>query len=152
MNAGDAANVQPSQQSKPNPDLKSLDKLVGTWKVSGGARGRIRFEWMEGGFFLLQHYDLEYGGRSIKGMEVIGHLQRLGEKPSKEIRSRIYGITDGLTLDYVHEIVSDTYRIWLGDRGSDNRFVGKFSLDGNSFSGKWKWPGGGYSVTATRLI
>ena len=137
-------------QPEPNPDLRSLNKLFGTWKVSGEARGRLRFEWMEGGFFLIQHVDIEYGGRRIKGMEVIGHHQRLGEEPSKEIRSRFYSSNDGMTLDYVYQLVGNTLRIWFGEKDSNNRFLGRFSPDGNSFSGKWKWPGGGYSVAGTR--
>lgn len=40
------------QSPKPSPDLKSLDRLVGTWKVSGEAQGQMRYEWKEGGFFL----------------------------------------------------------------------------------------------------
>lgn len=31
---------------------------------------------MEGGFFLMQHFDFVQGGRKIKGIEIIGHLQR----------------------------------------------------------------------------
>jgi hypothetical protein len=43
-----------------SPDLKRLgDRLVGTWEVTGGAQGRVTFEWMEGGFFLIQRVDLE---------------------------------------------------------------------------------------------
>jgi len=30
-----------AQAPQPNPDLKSLDRLVGTWKQSGGIEGEI---------------------------------------------------------------------------------------------------------------
>jgi hypothetical protein len=43
---------------EPNRDLKSLDRLVGTWEMSGDVQGRVSFEWMEGGFFLIQRVDL----------------------------------------------------------------------------------------------
>lgn len=141
----------PQQAPTPNPDLKGLERLVGTRKVAGEARGQIRYEWTDGGFFLVQHVDLEYGGRKIKGMEVIGHRQRLGEEPSKDIRTRFYSFLDGLTLDYVYELVDDTLTIWFGQKGSTNRFQGTFRPDGKSFSGAWEWPGGGYGVTGTRL-
>src|SRR3712207_7861353 len=49
------AHQQPPQ---PSPDLKNLDRLVGTWEMSGEVGGRVTFEWMEGGFFLIQHVDL----------------------------------------------------------------------------------------------
>ncbi|MBA2620761.1 MAG: hypothetical protein H0U87_06135, partial [Acidobacteria bacterium] len=38
------------QSPKPNPDLKSFEKLIGTWKVSGGLQGTNTFEWTENGF------------------------------------------------------------------------------------------------------
>ena len=138
-------------QPQPNPDMKSLDRLVGTWNVAGEAQGQIRFEWMEGGFFLVQHVDFVQGGRPIKGMEIIGHEQGVGQEPSPDIQSRFYSFFDGLTLDYTYELVGDTLRIWFGHKGSDNYFQGTFSEDGNAFGGAWQWPGGGYSITGTRV-
>jgi hypothetical protein len=44
---------------RPYPGLKSLNKLVDAWKVCGpDIDGQVRFEWMEGGFFLIQHFYL----------------------------------------------------------------------------------------------
>lgn len=41
---------QDEQSPRPYPGLKSLNKWVGTWKVSGpDIKGQVRFEWMEGG-------------------------------------------------------------------------------------------------------
>lgn len=140
-----------SQVSKPNADLKSLDRLVGTWKVTGEAEGEIKYEWAEGGFFLLQHFNLLHGGRKIKGIEVIGHLQGLGETPSKDIQTRVYSYLDGLTLDYVYELEGDTLTIWGGKKGSPAYYKAKFSADGNTLTGGWVWPGGGYTTTTTRV-
>jgi len=62
----DNNNIQAEYRpSKPNPDLKSLDRLVSKWKQSGGVKGEITYEWTEGGFFLIQHVDLESDGRKI---------------------------------------------------------------------------------------
>ena len=60
-----------SSQPGRTPTSES-DRLVGTWEVSGGARGKVTFEWMEGGFFLIQRVDLEQHGQRIKGIEIIG--------------------------------------------------------------------------------
>jgi len=136
--------------NKPDNDLKNLDKLVGTWELSGDIKGRIRFEWAEGGFFLVQYIDLEYE-RKIKGIEMIGHTQLPEEKPSKDIKSRFYDFLTGLTLGYTYEVVGENITIWFGERGSDNLFKGKFSRDGKSYYGAWKWPGGGYSLTANKV-
>ena len=132
--------------------MKTLNKLIGKWKLTGDVQGQIEYKWLEGGKFLAQDVDLKYGGRKIKGVEIIGHLHKLGEKPSKEIWSRFYSCLDGLTLDYVYEYKGDTLTIWFREKDSDNFYTGKFSKDGNSFSGAWQWPGGGYSVTGIRIV
>lgn len=46
--------------------LQRLDKLVGTWQLTGDAVGTVRHEWMEGGAFLLQHVDLDLFGTGPK--------------------------------------------------------------------------------------
>jgi hypothetical protein len=56
-----------SNSLSPSLALKQLDKLVGTWKISGGAEGEVTYEWMPGGYFLVQHVDLEQNGMRIKG-------------------------------------------------------------------------------------
>ena len=136
---------------KQNSDLKTLNKLVGTWKISGDATGQIEYKWAEGGFFLIQDVDLEYGGKQIRGIEMIGHLQKIGEEPSREIWSRFYHFKEGLTLDYVYELVDNTLTIWFDKKGSNNFYRGTFNEDGSSFKGAWQWPGGGYSMVAKKI-
>jgi hypothetical protein len=77
----DSANAQAQQQApEPSPALESLDVMVGTWDLKGPEsgpdgeiHGQVTFEWMEGGFFLVQSVDLDYVGRKIKGVEYIGY-------------------------------------------------------------------------------
>lgn len=140
----------PNIQPQPNPDLKSLERLIGMWKVSGEAEGQIKFEWIEGGFFLMQHFDLLHGGRKIKGVEMIGHEQNFGAAPSPDIKSRIYD-NEGNTFAYVYELEGDTLIIWGGEKGSPSYYKGTFSSDGNTLTGGWVWPGGGYTTTTTRV-
>ena len=148
----DNTNAEPEYQApEPNPDLKGLDRLVGTWNISGGAQGQVTYEWMEGGFFLIQRVDLEQYGQKIKGMEIIGHLQPFGEDPSQDIHSRFYD-NMGNTLDYVYELDGDFLTIWGGEKGSPAFYKGKFSDDGTTLAGEWVYPGGGgYESIATRL-
>lgn len=151
--ADNSMNIQAAQQpAMPNPDLKQLDRLVGTWAMSGDVGGTVRYEWMEGGFFLIQHVNLqEQGGQHTKGIEIIGHLHRYGEEPSTDVHSRYYGST-GETLDYVYEMEGDTLTIWMGERGSPAYYRGTLSSDGNTLTGAWHYPGGGgYEANATRI-
>ncbi|MFN8386031.1 MAG: hypothetical protein U0V48_12530 [Anaerolineales bacterium] len=140
-----------NEQPKPNPDMKRLERLVGTWKQSGDVHGETTYEWMDGGFFLLQHINFDQDGQKTTGMEVIGHLQLYGEEPSKDIRSRYYG-GEGVTFDYTYEIVGDTLTIWMGERGSPAYYKGTFSDNDNTLSGGWVYPGGGgYKAISTRV-
>jgi hypothetical protein len=139
------------QPPRPNPDMEPLDRLVGTWRVSGGAQGTVAYEWMEGRFFLLQHVDLDHDGHRIKGIEIIGHEQPFEAPPSEDIKSRYYD-SMGDTLDYVYEVEGDTLTIWGGERSSPAYYRGTFSQDGNTCAGAWVFPGGGgYESTMTRV-
>lgn len=134
-----------------SPALHSLGKLVGTWRVSGGVEGQIRYEWMDGGFFLIQHIDFCSEGQQHTGMEIIGYVQSFGQEPSADIHSCYYG-NHGETFDYVYEMKGSTLTIWAGERGSPAYYRGTLSADGNTLSGAWIYPdGGGYSSTAVRV-
>jgi hypothetical protein len=125
-NTNDARGYE--QPPGPNPDLRSLDKLVGTWDHSGEVQGTSTFEWMEGGYFLIQRVDLELYGQEVRGIEVIGHLRPFGEEPSEDIKSRFYD-NMGNTLDYVYDLEGDTLTIWGGEKGSLAYSRGTFSDD-----------------------
>ena len=58
---------------------------------------------MDGGFFLLQHVELEQYGQRTKGIEIIGHEHPFEAEPSADITSR-FSDSMGNTLDYVYEL------------------------------------------------
>jgi hypothetical protein len=126
--------------------LRSLDRLVGTWTVSGPDElcGEVRYEWMEGGGFLVQHVDLRSAGEHTRGVEYIGY-----DEASGELRSHFFG-AGGEILEYTYRIEGDLLSIWFGGTDSPARFEGRFSADGGTNSGAWQWPGGGYESTMTR--
>lgn len=134
-----------SLASEPSPALGQLNRLVGEWDITGPfLNGSASFEWMEGGFFLIQRVDAGGGGRTIRGVEYIGF-----DEDTQTLRSHYMDI-HGANFTYTWEIDGDTLRIWFGGTDSDNFFVGCFAPDGTSYSGEWQWPGGGYSSTIIR--
>ena len=143
-----------STQQSPGPDaaVRALDRLVGTWKITGGAEGEVTYEWMDGGFFLIQHVNLEQSGQRTKGIEVIGRELKFGETtPSEHIKSSYYD-NQGNTFDYVYELEGDTLTIWAGEKGSPAYFKGEFNPEGDTVTGAWVYPGGGgYDSTMTRV-
>jgi hypothetical protein len=139
--------------AEPAPDLERLgSRLVGTWEISGGVRGMVTYEWMGGGFFLIQGVNLgQQDGQRITGIEVIGHERPFGAEPSEEIKSRFYSYT-GNTSDYVYELEGNTLTIWAGARDSPAYYRGTFGDDGDTLTGAWHYPGGGgYEATSTRV-
>ncbi len=134
----------------PHPLIQQFERLVGTWNLhdptgSSETDGQVRFEWLDGGFFLIQHADLNHNGNVIKGLEIIGYAE-----DKQHCISHSYG-SDGALIEYAWEIDGDTLRIWCGERGSAAKFEGVFSADDNVVTGGWEWPGGGYASTMTRV-
>jgi hypothetical protein len=136
---------------KPDPALKLLDLLVGTWNMIGfefesdtEIKGYASFEWMEGGFFLVQHVNLEYKGQKIRAIEVIGY-----DESTMTLKSHCFD-NMGNVFEHVWELENDSLTIRSEDIRSPVIFTGKFSDSDNLISGAWKWPGGGYTVTMTR--
>ncbi|ACQ82370.1 conserved hypothetical protein [Beutenbergia cavernae DSM 12333] len=139
------------QLAPPSAGLAALDRLVGSWTVTGGAEGTVTYEWMTGGYFLLQRVELQQFGQPVTGLEVIGNLHPFGEPVGEDVVSRFYD-SMGNTLDYVYELTGDTLMIWGGAKGSPAYFEGRFSDGDSTMAGEWVYPGGGgYASTMTRL-
>jgi Protein of unknown function (DUF1579) len=85
--------------AEPHPAVRQLDRLVGAWDVSGPfLNGSISFEWMEGGFFLIQHVDARTPDQDVKGIEYIGF-----DEDTETLRSH-YIDTRGSNFAYTWEV------------------------------------------------
>jgi hypothetical protein len=131
-----------------NPGLKPLEKLIGTWKVSGETDGELTYRWMEGGFFLLAQGDTTQGGQNTKHIEIIGYDHEAGGTPSNIMTSRLY-TNRGDTLSYTHEVDDKGVTSWFGAKGSPSFYKARW-IDDNTLTGAWEWPGGGYRLTLSR--
>jgi hypothetical protein len=98
---------QHEQLPTPDPALKRLDRLVGTWTMEGGLvgseekniTGEVTFRWLPGGFFLENHTILNFMGTE-RGARVdrlrprnedvsfYGLLQLLPHAPSLRVGDR----------------------------------------------------------------
>jgi hypothetical protein len=133
-----------------NPGLKALNKLVGTWTVSGETDGELSYEWMEGGFFLIARGDTKQNGQRTRHIEIIGYDHEVAAEPADVMTSRLY--TDrGDTLSYTHEVDDKGVTSWFGPKGSSTLFKARW-IDDNTLTGAWEWPGGGYKLTLSRIL
>jgi len=90
--------------------VQALDRLAGTWQISGDATGTVTYRWLPGGFFLLQEGELVLFGHKNSFTEIIGRHRPFRGEPSAEIHSCAY-TSEGDTLDYVYELDGDTLTI-----------------------------------------
>ena len=133
------------------PGLKHLERLVGKWKITGGAPGEITYEWLPGRQFLIARGAVELDGKRQEHMEIIGYDMPVGAtEPSETLTSRLY-TSGGGTLSYTHEVDDKSVTSWFGEKGSATVMRAKWSDDGNTLSGAWEWPGGGYDLKLTRV-
>jgi hypothetical protein len=149
---------QTQDQPGPNPTLASLDVMVGTWDLrgresdpDGEIHGQVTFEWMEGGFYLVQRVDIDHIGQRITGVEYVGY-----DGSNEMLKSYFFsnhgpGPFGGVALEYVWEVGDDTLTIWGEFVGSPASFEGKLVDDRNTVTGRWQWPGGGYEANMTRV-
>ncbi|MFK8845301.1 hypothetical protein [Streptomyces sp. Ac-502] len=151
MTERQAGNGEAAGTDERDEEIRALERrLLGRWRVDGGATGTVTYRRLDGGFFLVQEVELEQHGRRITGIEVIGRENPFGARaPGEDIASRFYD-NEGHTFDYVYELVGDTLTIWGGAKGSPAYFRGTFAADGDTLDGAWVYPGGGgYESTMT---
>ena len=75
---------------QPDPALRRLDRLVGTWAMEGNLvgsdehniRGETTFRWLPGGFFLEQRARIDFVGQQIDALELIGYDPETDTFPS----------------------------------------------------------------------
>ena len=145
--------ISSNQPPIPHPALKALEIMVGVWDLKGRdfttkdeIRGPSIFAWLEGGFFLIHRFHLDYAGRVFTGVEYSGY-----EEKSGHLKTHVFSNQGGDPIEYTWEVDAHTFTNWFGDVGADNRYKGTFSEDRNTLIGQWEWPGGGYEATMTRV-
>lgn len=129
----------------PNPALKRLDRLVGTWKMKGGPvgsdkdsmTGTFTMKWLHGdsnsSLFLQQDMEMDYGGTKIVSREIIGYDPKTDKFPS-----HVYSNMSPEALPYEWDIRGDDVTITVNYGSISSTYHGKFAPDGNSFSGGWR--------------
>ena len=133
--------TQAQQMPKPDPALKRLEKFIGTWEMKGrtlnskedNVYGRATFEWLPGGFFLQQRIELNFMGMELRSLELIRY-----DPETQTFPSDVYSNMSPIPLPYNWDVQGDTLKISVDYGPINAAFNGKFSEDGNSFSGGWR--------------
>jgi len=135
-------NTQPQMPPKPDPALKRLDRLVGTWSMKGhligsdeeNIIGQATFQWLDGGFFMQQDIEMDFAGMmKIKSRELISY-----NPETQAFSSFVYSNLSPMPLPYQWDLRDDTLTISVSYGPLNATFTGKFSKDGQSFAGGWR--------------
>lgn len=143
------------QVPTPNPALKRLDVLVGTWDIKGrvsGPEGEVSgeaiFKWLPGKFFLEQRFSMNFLGQKVEGVEIIGY-----DPSTKAFVSSVYsnlGAAPPYRWDVVNNVVTHS------TEGAS--YKGTLSSDGKKLTGRWEPEKGketsanvAYDTTMTRI-
>jgi hypothetical protein len=127
---------------QPDPMLRRLDRLVGTWSMKGhlidsdeeNILGESSYQWLEGGFFLQQDVAMDFAGiLKIKSRELIGF-----DAETKAFSSSVYSNLSPVPLPYKWDVQGDELTISVNYGPLGATFRGRFSSDGNSFAGGWR--------------
>ena len=124
---------------KPPPEVEKLDFFAGVWESEAVVHGELgklskyastsHAEWMEGGFFLVEHWDFELDG--AKGKE----LSLKGYDPVRKVYT-YHGFTSNGDAFYDTGIVNGDVWTWMRQErsGAQGRYTIKItSADSYSF-------------------
>ena len=149
------------QLPTPDPALRRFDRYIGTWSMEGHLpdsdevviRGETTFRWLPGGHFLVQDFSMDFMGMQLYSLELIGYDPETGTFPST-----VYANMSPQPLPYRWELEGDTVKISVTYGPMDSTFNGRWSEDGQSFSGGWRPNPGAdptvnvaYDITGRRL-
>ena len=136
-NSENARTHQPADTA--NPALKRLSALVGEWTLGGGppvdqpagGQGRVVFEWLDGGHFLVQRWEIPHPD-APNGIAIIGC------DDSSEHCTMHYFDSRGVARVYQTDVRDGVWTQWRDVPGFSQRFNGTFSDDGNTIAGRWE--------------
>ena len=119
-----------------DPALAPFDALIGTWataathpSVDGVVPGRITFEWLEGGRFLVQRSSNEH-------VQFPDAIWVTGAPETGDGLVTEYFDSRGVRRTYATSLGGGVLRFWREQPGFDQRFSATLGAD--SFEGLWQ--------------
>jgi len=146
-----------AQPLQPDPAMKRLDKLVGTWNLTGrtldsdsdNIKGWVTIEWLPGGHFLQLRGETEVMDMKVQSLEIIRY-----DPSTKKFPSTVYANLGGEPLPYEWDVQGDT----VIHSGAGATYTGTFSEDGRTLTGGWRpdagsteSPGNAYDAVMIRV-
>ena len=127
------AELVTNEAAKPNPALRPLSVLVGTWNTIGTHplvpgttfHGRTSFAWIEGGAFLIMHSQIDEP-EIPSGIAVFGSDDTTGEC------SMLYFDERGVSRRYEVSLQENVLKWWRNAPGFSQRLAAVIAADGRT--------------------
>jgi hypothetical protein len=122
-----------------NPAIQRLNVLLGSWRTEIVmpldppivTSGREDIEWLGEGPFLVMRGTVEHPDFP-DGIIIIG------ADDSNEAYSMLYFDSRGVARIYQMSLGDGTLKFWRETPGFNQRYIGRFSEDGNTITGAWE--------------
>jgi hypothetical protein len=125
-----------------NPSLKQLDVLVGDWEMelsnaafhkgpADTAKGRVSFEWLEDGAFLVERM-----GEKLSSAPQATWL--IGRDESTPNYTALYYDSRSVSRVYQLSFSDGIWKLWREAPNFWQRFEGKLSKDGKIIKAHWE--------------
>ena len=121
-----------------------LERLVGIWEfepfVEGRSmgRGRARFEWVEGGAFLLQRSHADWTDPGWVENAPVSTQSVMGFDDTTFEVTQLYADDRGVFRIYRGKVTDDEWRLARAAPDFHQRFVGKLGDGGRTIEGRWE--------------
>ena len=154
-----AAAQSSSESPHPDPALKQLDFLIGTWRTEGDVkasifgpadkiRGTDRYEWAVGGFFQVVHHEEQHSTGKTMVLKIVGY------DPEKKVYTGRSFSNAGGVGESQGMLTGDTW-IWSASYDVNGETIKTRSVSKpiSPRSIEWKWqimrPGGEWTTVET---
>lgn len=125
---------------------EALERFVGTWTMDAGLPqgpgGRVSFEWMTGGRFLIERWTVDHP-------EAPDGIALIGPNPGSVGYLQHYFDERGVARVYKMSLEGDVWTLWrdapdFSPLDFEQRYIGTFDASGDTIEGAWeiKHPGG----------
>jgi hypothetical protein len=117
-----------------NSMLEPLGALVGEWEMEAprfpGGRGRVVFEWLEGGAYLVE--------RSHAPDPAPDSTWIVGGDDAADSLTALYHDERGVSRVYRMSLAGGVWRVWRDAPGFWQRFTGRLGEDDSVILGAWE--------------
>jgi hypothetical protein len=119
--------------------LRKLEPLIGEWSMEAKSAsgepwpggGRIVFEWHDSGAHLVQRGKVDHP-------EAPNNISIIGCDAANGTYIQMYSDERGVCRIYEMSIGNGEWKLWREGEPFSQRFIGTFSQDGNTITGRWE--------------